>query len=158
MSSLGIPCIYWGALTVTLIHSGRSYNYNPWLLAPERNVDCNELLHEEACRNPRGIFLNKVSGEFCGGFFGGFFGPLSLEKTGGKNPPQNPRQFSNRNFKGSGLESSSSLPLLNVHFPSFVAEGLVIAIYRDNKIITARDTRGRFLHIFRGERTWAIAI
>ena len=27
----------------------------------------------KCCRNPRGIFPNKVPGEFCGGFFGGFF-------------------------------------------------------------------------------------
>ena len=36
------------------------------------------------CRNPRGIFPNKVPGEFCGGFFGGFFRAFSLENIGGK--------------------------------------------------------------------------
>ena len=33
------------------------------------------------CRNPRGIFPNKVPGEFCGGFFGGFFWAFSLGKN-----------------------------------------------------------------------------
>ena len=32
------------------------------------------------CRNPRGIFSNKVLGEFCGGFFGGFFRAFFLGK------------------------------------------------------------------------------
>ena len=65
------------------------------------------------CRNPRGIFPNKVPGEFCGGFFGGFFRAFFLGKIGGKNPPKNPRQNSNRNLgfsqpkstlQGSGLD------------------------------------------------------
>ena len=43
---------------------------------------------EGFCRNPRGIFPNKVLGEFCGGFFVDFFGPFSLEKTGGKIHPK----------------------------------------------------------------------
>ena len=41
------------------------------------------------CRNPMGIFPNKVLGEFCGGFFGGiFFGIFPWKKIGGKNPRQ----------------------------------------------------------------------
>ena len=50
------------------------------------------------CRNPRGIFPNKVLGEFCGAFFGGLFGIFPCEhKTGGRNPPKNPRRSSNQN-------------------------------------------------------------
>ena len=76
------------------------------------------------CRYPRGIFPNKVPGEFCGGFLVDFFGPLSLKKIGGKTPPKTPRQNSNRNLgvsrpkstlQGSGLDfllkSASSHPL-----------------------------------------------
>ena len=33
------------------------------------------------CRNPTGIFPNKVPGEFCGGFFGGFFRAFFLGKN-----------------------------------------------------------------------------
>ena len=40
------------------------------------------------CRNPRGIFPNKVPSEFCGDFLVDFFGPFSLEKTGGKIHPK----------------------------------------------------------------------
>ena len=65
-----------------------------------------ELSRKGVCRNPRGSFLNKVPGEFCEGFFGGFFGPVFLEKTGGKNPPKNPRQFSNQNLGVSGPKST----------------------------------------------------
>ena len=56
------------------------------------------------CRNPRGIFLNKVPGEFCGGFFGGFFlGAFFL----GKNPkPRNPWQNSNQNLRVSRPKST----------------------------------------------------
>ena len=36
---------------------------------PVDSCDC----QEKASENPRGIFLNKVVGEFCGRFFGGFF-------------------------------------------------------------------------------------
>ena len=52
------------------------------------------LSREGFCRNPRGIFLNKVPGEFCRGFFGEFFRAFFLGKKRGKNSRQNPRQFS----------------------------------------------------------------
>ena len=35
-----------------------------------------------------------------------FFGPFSLERIGGKNPPNNPRQFSNQNLGVSGPKST----------------------------------------------------
>ena len=35
-----------------------------------------------------------------------FLGPFSLEKTGGKYPPKNPRQFSNQNLGVSGPKST----------------------------------------------------
>ena len=58
-----------------------------------------ELSRKGFCRNPRGIFPNKVPGEFYGGFFGGvFLGPFFFEKIREKNPPKNPRQNSNRNL------------------------------------------------------------
>ena len=50
------------------------------------------------CRNPRGIFLDKVPGEFCGGFLGEFFGAFFLGKNRRKNPPKNPRQTSDQNL------------------------------------------------------------
>ena len=46
------------------------------------------LSREGFCRNPRGIFLNKVAGEFCGDFLVDLFGLFSLENTGGKNHPK----------------------------------------------------------------------
>ena len=46
------------------------------------------ILKKRLLQKPRGIFSNKVPGELCWGFIGGFFGPFSLEKTGGRNPPQ----------------------------------------------------------------------
>ena len=61
---------------------------------------------EGFCRNPRGIFPTEFPGEFCRGFFVDFFGPFSLEKIGGKNPPKNPRQFSNQNSGVSGPKST----------------------------------------------------
>ena len=49
------------------------------------------MSREGCCRNARGIFLNKVPGEFCGGIFGwNFSGLFPWRKTGGKNPPKNP--------------------------------------------------------------------
>ena len=66
------------------------------------------------CRNPRGIFRTKSRVNSAGEFLVVFFGPFSLEKIGGKNPPKNPRQNSNRNLgvsrqkstlQGSGLDS-----------------------------------------------------
>ena len=68
----------------------------------------NKLSREGFCRNPRGIFPTKFPGEFCCGFFWAiFFGPFSsLEKTGGKNPPKNPRRFSNQNLGVSGPKST----------------------------------------------------
>ena len=57
-----------------------------------------KLSRKGFCRNPRGIFPNKVLGEFCGRFFGGFFRAFFLGRKGGKNPPKNPRQSSNRNL------------------------------------------------------------
>ena len=52
------------------------------------------------------MFPTEFPGEFCRGFFGGFFQAFSLEKTGGKNPPENPRQFSNQNLGVSGPKST----------------------------------------------------
>ena len=85
------------------------------------------------CRNPRGNYLNKVPGEFCGGFFGGFLaeilGPFSLDKIGGKNPPKTPRQNSNRNLgvsqpkstlQGSGLDKIRAEE--NKNFRKFVLQ------------------------------------
>ena len=77
-----------------------------------------KVLRKGLCRNPRGIFPNKVPGELCGGFFGGFFRAFFLGKNRGKNPPKNPRQNSNRNLgvslpkstlQGSGLEKVGRL-------------------------------------------------
>ena len=58
------------------------------------------------CRNPRGIFPTEFPGENCRGFFGGFFRAFFLGKTGRKNPPKNPRQFSNQNLGVSGPKST----------------------------------------------------
>ena len=58
------------------------------------------------CRNPRGIFPNKVPSEFCGGFFGGFFLAFFLGKNRRKKSPKNPRQNSNRNLGVSRPEST----------------------------------------------------
>ena len=71
---------------------------------------------EGFCRNSRGIFLNKVLGQFCRRFFVDFCsGLFPWKKTGGKkNPPKNPRQNShqklgasrpNSTLQGSGLDS-----------------------------------------------------
>ena len=54
------------------------------------------------CKNPRGIYLNKFTCEFCRGFGG----PFLLEKTGGKNPPKNLQQYSNQNLAGSRPNST----------------------------------------------------
>ena len=48
-------------------------------------------------RNPRGIFRTKSWVNFAGDFLD-FFGPFSLEETGGKTGPKNPRQNSNQNL------------------------------------------------------------
>ena len=61
-----------------------------------------ELSRKRFCRNPRGIFPNKVPGEFCGRFFGGFFGACFLGKNRRKKyPPKNPRLNPNRNLGAS---------------------------------------------------------
>ena len=44
------------------------------------------------------FFRTKLRVNFAGDFLVDFFGPFSLEKVGGKNPPKNPRQNSNRNL------------------------------------------------------------
>ena len=72
---------------------------------------------EKASAEIRGEFFRPNSQvNFAVDFLVDFFGPFSLEKTGGKNPPKNPRQFSNRNLgvsrpkstlQGSGLEQIS---------------------------------------------------
>ena len=43
---------------------------SPALLCNKFKID---LSRKGFCRNPRGIFPNKVPGEFWGGVFGGFF-------------------------------------------------------------------------------------
>ena len=58
------------------------------------------------CRNPRGISPTEFPSEISRGFFFGFFGPFSLEKKRRKNPPKNPRQFSNQNLGVSGPKST----------------------------------------------------
>ena len=51
------------------------------------------------CRNPRGIFPNKVPGEFCGGdFLVDFCGPFPWKKHEDKSTLKNPRQNSNQNL------------------------------------------------------------
>ena len=47
-----------------------------------------ELSREGFCRNPRGIFLDKVPGELCGGFFCAFFGAFFLGKNRRKIHPK----------------------------------------------------------------------
>ena len=69
---------------------------------------------EKASAEIRGEFFRPNSRvDFAVDFLVDFFGPFSLEKTGGKNPPKNPRQFSNQNLgvlgpkstlQGSGLD------------------------------------------------------
>ena len=53
---------------------------------------------EGLCRNRRGFFRPNFWVNSAGDFLVDFFGPFSSEKkTGGKNPPNNPRQTSNQN-------------------------------------------------------------
>ena len=57
------------------------------------------ILQEKASAEIRGeFFRTKSQVNFAGDFSVDFFGPFSLEKIGGKNPPKNPRQNSNRNL------------------------------------------------------------
>ena len=79
------------------------------------------------CRNPRGIFLNKVLCEFCGGFFGGCFLGLFPWKNRRKKPPKNPRQNSNRNLGVSRPKSTLQGSCLDVFLSesSFVSNHVV---------------------------------
>ena len=49
-----------------------------------------------------------------GGFLGDFFGPISLEKTGGKNPPKNPQQFQIRIWEFQGQNPHCKDPALSI--------------------------------------------
>ena len=69
-------------------------------------IEARNLSRKGFCRNPRGIFPTEFPGECCRGFFGGFFRPFFLGKKRRKNPPKNPRQFSNQNLGVSGPKST----------------------------------------------------
>ena len=63
------------------------------------------------CRNPRGIFPNKVPGEFGGEFFGGFFGAFFLGRKGGTRPSKNP-QLAALHKRGGSLRCANTQPFL----------------------------------------------
>ena len=81
-------------------------NYCATIASPEK------MSREGFCRNPRGIFLNKVSGEFCGGFFGGFFKPFSLEKQEEKIHPKIHGNFQIRIWEFQGQNPHCKDPAL----------------------------------------------
>ena len=65
------------------------------------------IFQEKASAEVRGEFFRPNSRvNFAVDFLVDFFGPFSLEKTGGKNPSKNPRQFSNQNLGVSGPKST----------------------------------------------------
>ena len=70
---------------------------------------CRLFVRKSFCRHPRGVFPNRVLGEFCGRFFGGFFRALfPWKKLGGKNPRKNPPQNSYQNL---GVSRPKSTPV-----------------------------------------------
>ena len=75
--------------------------------APEQSKSRCQESRKGLCRNPRGIFLNKVPGEFCGGFFGEliFSGLFPWERRRKKSTKKS-RQNSNRNLGGSRPKST----------------------------------------------------
>ena len=77
----------------------------PWQLkAPGPKPTINQ---EKASAEIQGeFFRTKSRVNYAGDLLVDFFGPFSLEKIGGKNPPKNPRQNSNRNLGVSQLKST----------------------------------------------------
>ena len=95
----GIRVFFWGGECRFYFMGARSF--------------LNKISRKGFCRNPRGIFPDKVLGEFCRGFFGGVFRAFFLGKSRSKKSPKNPRQNSNQNLgvsrpkstlQGSGLD------------------------------------------------------
>ena len=66
----------------------------------------NDLSRTCFCRNPRGIFPNKVPGEFCGGFFCGFVLAFFL----GKNRRKKSTQKSTAKFKSEFGSFAAKIP------------------------------------------------
>ena len=108
------------------------------------------LSREGFCRGPRGIFPTEFRGEFCRGFLVDFFGPSSLEKKGGKNPPQNPRQFSNQNLGVSGPKSTlqgSGLDIFNNNRERAEFRNRIRPVSKKKKRPPPRHLLGRLLYL-----------